>query len=125
MVKGFVEYLQFNIISTTLTANLLNSVPLYIVIFMMILTIIILVGMFIIICKFFATINYYIKRKFDSIDKYTDKNNSESNDKPPDTYKETKKKYKKGVSDIEAHIVPDGQTVISIVDKINELKKKK
>lgn len=125
MVKGLVEYLQFNIIAAALTANLLNSVPLYIVIFVMILVIIILIGIFIIICKFFAIIKYYIERKFDSIDKYTTKNNSDSNDKPPNTYKETRKKYKKDVSGLEAHIVPDKQTVISIVDEINELRKKK
>lgn len=91
----------------------------------MILALIIIIGLFITINKFFATVNYYIKRKFDSIDNFTDKNNSDNNDKPPNTYKETRKKYKKNVSELEAHIMPDEQTVVNIVDKINELKKKK
>lgn len=125
MVKGLIQVIQFNICSATLTTNLLNTMPQYIVVFVMIIAIIIIIGSFFTIHKFFATINYYIKRKFDSIDKYTDKNGSDNNDKPPNTYKETRKKYKKNISDLEAHIVPDEQTVVNIVDKINELRKKK
>lgn len=125
MVKRFVECKQFNICSTTLTTDLLNTMPSYIIFFVMILALIIIIGLFITINKFFSTVNYYIKRKFDSIDNFTDKNNSDNNDKPPNTYKETRKKYKKNVSELEAHIMPDEQTVVNIVDKINELKKKK
>ena len=125
MVKGFVEHLQFNIISTTLTANLLNSMPQYIVVFVMILALIAIIGLFFTIYKLFATINYYIKRKFDSIDKYTAKNSSDDNDKPPRTYKEIRRKFKKDISELGTNALPDGETVIKMVDKINELRKKK
>lgn len=91
----------------------------------MILVSLFIIGIFFIIYKVIATIKYYIKRKFDSIDNYTNKNSSDNIVKPTITYKEAKNRYKKNVSELEAHIMPDKQNIISVVDKIDELRKKK
>lgn len=76
---------------------------------------------YIIVILSFVAILYYIKRKFDSIDKHTDKKYQNKN--ILNTYKEDRKEYKKDITDLEAKIMPDTQTVINIVDKINDLKK--
>lgn len=68
---------------------------------------------------------YYITRKFDSIDNYIDKSCLSGDNKSPDSYKKQKKKYKKNISELEAKVIPDGQNVINMADKLNELKKKK
>lgn len=125
MVKGLVELIQFNVYSTALTTNLLSTIPQYIIVFLMVLISLFIIGIFFIIYKIIATIRYYIKRKYDSIDNYTNKNSSDNFNEQTATYKEIKKRYKKDASELEAHIMPDGQNIINVVDKINELRKKK
>lgn len=111
-----------------MTTNLLNTLPQYVVISLIVLFFLIVIGVtigvIVGIYKFFDTVKYYIKRKFDSIGNYTSKS-CLSDDKPPDTYKKTKKKYKENVSGLESKVMPDEQVVINIVDKLNELRRKK
>lgn len=84
--------------------------PKYMFIFLMILAFTIVLGLIIIVL-------YYIYRKFNSIDKFTDHNSNK-------TYKENKRKYKEKVDELDAKVLPDGQTVSHIADKIIEFKKK-
>lgn len=120
VVKGLVEYIQFNISSVILTISLLESMPQYVIISVIILCFLIVIGLLIL---FF----YYIYRKFNSIDnhinkKYGDENHNKDNS---NTYKKDKKEYKKNVCELEAKILPDGQTAVEIIDKVIEFKKKK
>lgn len=39
--------------------------------------------------------------------------------------KRIKKEYKKDVSELEAKVMPDGQTAINVIDKVIEFKNKK
>lgn len=91
----------------------------------MVLISLIIIGIFFIIYKLITTVRYYIKRKFDSIDNYINKNSSDNIDKSTTTYKEAKNRYKNNVSELEDHLMPEKQNVINIVDKIDELRKKK
>ncbi|MBD5535637.1 MAG: hypothetical protein HDQ99_08300 [Lachnospiraceae bacterium] len=116
MVKRVAEYTQFNIYSTILTTSLFNTVPQYVIILLFILAFIAVIGLL-------GIIIYYVYRKFNSIDKYIDKDKQDNENS--NTYKELKKKYKKDVSELEAKTMPDGQTVITMAEWIRGLKNKK
>lgn len=127
MVKGLVEFIQFNICSTALTTSLFETVPQYVIVSIIILVFIIVIGIMIAIHRLIGIIKYYINRKFTSIDKHTDRKyqNIHNNNETANTYKEDKKEYQKDVSELEAKIMPDGQTASGAVGKIIEFVKKK
>lgn len=114
VIKRFVEHIWFNTnFFTFLESGLFNEIPPYVIILAIILSFIIVIGIIIITL-------YYIKRKFDSIDKHTDKSLLNNNKNCSDTYKETKEEYKKIVSDLDAKILPDMQVTTKIVKKFIE-----
>lgn len=120
MVKGLVECIQFNMNSIVLATSLFNLMPQYVIISAIVFCFFIILGLF-------TLLFYYIYRKFNSIDnhtnkKYDDKNHNRDNS---NTYKEDKKEYKNDVSELEAKVLPDGQTAANFVDKLIEFKKKK
>lgn len=120
MVKGLVEYIQFNIISATLTTNWFNTIPQYMVVLGFILLMSIILLLF-----------YRTYRKYNSIDnhtnkKYNDGNRQKTTDtKSLNTYKEDKKEYEKDVSDLGIMTMPNTKTIVKITDKFIELKKRK
>lgn len=118
MVKGFVEYKQFYIVSTALDTSLFQTTPSYVIIAAIVLIFIVVLGLL-------GIIAYYIYRKFNSIDIHTNKKYQDHNkDDKEDTYKDDKEELKKDVSELEAQLLPGGQAVINLVDIIKELKKK-
>lgn len=120
MVKRVVERIQFNIVFTVLATNGFTQIPNYVVISAIILCFLVIIGILLLIF-------YYIRRKFNSIDNHTNKKymHENYNDKDPNTYKQDKKELEKDISELEAKILPDGQNVANIADKIIEFKKKK
>lgn len=116
MVKGLVEYTQFNMNFTILTASLINTLPNYVIISFIVFCFILLIGIL-------GLIFYALRRKYDSIDNHTNRKYSQK-DNDPNVYKEDKKEYKQDVSDLGVKILPDGQTIIDFADKIAEFKKK-
>lgn len=120
VVKGLVEYIQFNIISATLTTNWFNTIPQYMVVLGFILLMSIVLLLF-----------YRTYRKYNSIDNHTNKKyNNGNKQKTTDTnslntYKEDKKEYEKDVSDLGIMTMPDTKTIVKITDKFIELKKRK
>lgn len=116
MVKRFAEYLKFNMNFAVLTASFFNEVPEYVIKSIIILCFLLVVWLF-----------YYTYRKYKSIDNHTNKKykNSNSYDDNSNTYAKDKKEYKKDVSELGANTLPNGQTIVTIADKIIELRKKK
>ncbi len=124
MVKRFVECIQFNICSTVLATSLFEILPQWVIITLLFIIAFVIV---IALLGLYRLIRYYIQRKFDSIDKHTDKKyqNGSNNDQIQNTYKYDKKEYQKDVSELEAKVMPDGQTVSNTVGKIIEFVKNK
>lgn len=74
----------------------------------------------ILICGVLFLVFFYICVKFYTLNKYIDekyKNNM------PDTYRGIKKSFKEEISELDAKVLPNKQTITSIVDKYKELKK--
>lgn len=111
--------------STGLSNNLFSSVPQYVVISFIVLVFLITIGIFAFLYRLLDIIKYYIEKKFNSINNHTNKSSKNNNFKPPDTYKETKRKYNKDVSELEAKIMPDKQTLVNTVDRFIEYKNRK
>ena len=122
MVKGLVECIQFNTHSVILATNLFKTIPQYVIISVIGLSFLFIIGLFSLLFYYI-----YIYRKFNSIDNHTNKkyNKSKEDDNSSKTYKEDKKEYKKDVSELEAKVMPDGQTAINVIDKVIEFKNKK
>ena len=123
VVKRFSECLQFNMNSTILTTTFFQEMPQYVVICMIFLVFVIVIAFFLSINHVFFTIKYWLKRKYDSIDKYIENNSPDDN--PPNVYKDMKKQYKKGVSNLGVNTLPNGKKIVKIVGKVIEFKKKK
>lgn len=128
MVKGFVECTQFNVSSTTQIDNLFKSLPQYVIISGIILVFIIVLAIIVLFFGLLKLLFYSVRRKYDSLDKHTEKkypnNNDDNNDKDPPTYKDDKEELQKDSLELGVGTMPGKQKIIDLVDKAIELKKK-